>query len=186
MRAYRYVGPKRIADRIVPDQRGAPIRSPDDVIRWVADSGQTSDADGYVIATFVLDQAGNLLVADRHSEHVACAVGEPVLSAGEMTFDLTAPPVRVVEVSNQSTGYCPEPESWPAVAAALTAAGLEAPPWFARVCVFRRCVGCGMRNLVKDGVFECAVCGRDLPAEYNCQDEAAPEPVAAPDRGGGE
>jgi hypothetical protein len=41
-----------------------------------------------------------------------------------------------------------------------------------------------MRNVVKDGAFACGVCGRELPAEYNCQAEAA-EPVRAPDRGGG-
>jgi hypothetical protein len=38
-----------------------------------------------------------------------------------------------------------------------------------------------MRNLVKDGAFECGVCGRGLPAVYNCQDEAAAERVVAPD-----
>ena len=181
MQVYRYIGPQRIADRVRPEHRGTPVRSPDDVGRWAADTGQEPDADGCVTATFVVDPAGTLLIADRHSEHVACAGGEPVLSAGEMTFDLSGPLPQVVGVSNQSTGYCPEPESWPAVAAALAAAGLAAPAGLALACVFRRCLGCGMRNLVKDGVFECGVCGRDLPAEYNCQQDAA-EPSLAPDR----
>ena len=171
MQVYRYIGPQRIADRAHPSDRGTSIRSPGDVAHWARESGQQPDADGCVIATFVVDLSGTLLVADRRSEHVACAGGQQVRSAGEMTFDLSGPTARVAGVSNQSTGYCPEPESWPAVAAALGAAGLDAPPGFALACVFRRCVGCGMRNLVKGGVFECGVCGRDLPAAYDCQDE---------------
>ena len=136
-----------------------------------------------LIVTFVVDESGTLRVADRHGEHVACAGGQPVLSAGETTFNLSDPAVRLLEVSNQSTGYCPEPESWPVVGAVLAAAGLDAPPGFTFACVFRRCVGCGMRNLAKGGVFECGVCARELPAAYNCQDEVV-EPSAAPDRCG--
>jgi len=64
-----------------------------------------------LIVTFVIDQSGTLLVADRQSEHVACAGRQPVLSAGEMTFLVSGKVVEMAEVSNQSTGYCPEPES---------------------------------------------------------------------------
>lgn len=184
MRMYRYIGPKEIAVRVQPDRRGTPIHSASDVVRWVTDSQQELDADGCVIATFVVDESGTMRVADRRSEHVACAGGQRVLSAGEMTFDLSGRVARVSGVSNQSTGYCPEPESWPAVAAVLAAAGLDAPPGFTLACVFRRCVGCGMRNLVKDGLFECGVCDRKLPPEYNCQDDFV-EPVPTPERAGG-
>jgi hypothetical protein len=170
MRLYRYVGPKQIADRVRPDRGGTPIHSPAEVIAWTLLSGQELDADGCVTATFVIDDAGTLLVADRRSEHVACAGGRPVQSAGEITFEIDPPAVRVVGVSNQSTGYCPEPESWPAVAAALAAAGLDPPAGFALACVFRRCLKCGAKTLIKDGVFECGVCGRDLPAAYNGQE----------------
>jgi hypothetical protein len=124
-----------------------------------------------VIATFVVDASGELRIADRHSEHVACAGGQPVLSAGEITFEITADSVRVVGVSNQSTGYCPEPVSWPAVEWALQRAGLEAPTRFTLVCVFRRCLRCDTINLVKEGVFECCVCGTELSREYNLQPE---------------
>ena len=55
-------------------------------------------------------------LADRHSEHVACAGGGPVLSAGEMFFLLEDSRAAVVEVSNQSTGYWPETSSLTAVA----------------------------------------------------------------------
>ena len=42
-----------------------------------------------------------------------------VLGAGEMTFVQAGADWRVAEVTNQSTGFCPDPDSWPAVAAAL-------------------------------------------------------------------
>lgn len=177
MKLYRYVGPRRIADRVRPGSAGVPIRSPGDVLAWVRATGQELSG-GCVIATFVVDAAGVLLVADRRSEHVACAGGQPVRSAGEITFAVGWG-VEVAAVSNQSTGYCPEPESWPAVAAALTAAGLELPTGFALACDFRRCVGCGSLTLVKGGVFECGVCGADLPPAYNCQPPDA-EPGTAP------
>ena len=37
--------------------------------------------------TFVIDLEGTPLLAPRRSEHVACAGGGPVLSAGEITFE---------------------------------------------------------------------------------------------------
>lgn len=169
MRLYRYVGPKSIADRVSVSLGGSPVRSSADVLGWVRRSGQKPDAGGCVIAAFVVDDSGVLLVADRRSEHVACAGGRRVQSAGEITFEIDGQSVGVAGVSNQSTGYCPEPESWPAVAAALSAAGLPPPTGFDPACVFRRCVGCGSLTLIKEGVFECGVCGAELPAAYNCQ-----------------
>src|SRR5262245_26937136 len=130
MRLYRYIGPKQIADRVSPTPAGTPIRSADDVARWATATRQRPGPNGSLIATFVVDLTGVLLVADRHSEHVACAGRQPVRSAGEVTFRLAGDAVEVAAVSNQSTGYCPEPESWPAVAAALSAAGLEPPEGF--------------------------------------------------------
>jgi hypothetical protein len=169
MQLYRYIGPKHIANRAAQMPAGARIRSAADVIRWVRDTGQRPDGNGCVIATFVVDQAGVLLVADRHSEHVDCAGDQPVQSAGEITFRLCGTAVQVAAVSNQSTGYCPEPESWSAVAAAVAAARLKHPVGFDPLCVFRRCPGCSSINLVKAGVFACGVCGLELPTDYNCQ-----------------
>lgn len=173
MRLYTYIGPKRIADRAPSTPAGTPIRSAADLVRWVRDTGQRPNAEGCVIATFVIPEDGTLLVADRHSEHVACAGRQPVRSAGEITFQVSSPVVEVAAVSNQSTGYCPEPESWPAVAAAIIAAGLEPPPGFALACVFRRCPRCGNINVVKDEVFKCGVCEAGLPVAYNCQEARA-------------
>lgn len=168
MRLYHYVGSKRIAQRVGATPAGMRVRCAADVVAWGKASGQDL-VNGCVIATFVIDANGELLIADRHSEHVVCAGGRPVRSAGEMTFAL-GDGVEVFEVSNQSTGYCPEPESWSAVAEALSRAGLAGPDGFARSCAFRRCEGCGSMNLVKGGVFECGVCGGELPATYNVQD----------------
>jgi hypothetical protein len=182
MRTYRYIGPKRIADQATSTPAGTPVRSAADVVRWVRESGQRPGPDGCVIATFVVNAAEVLLVADRHSEHVACAGRQPVRSAGEITFRMASRSVEVVAVSNQSTGYCPEPESWAAVVAALSAAGLEPTAGFELACVFRRCPRCGSINVVKGGVFECGACGAELPAAYNCQ-VAEAEPGAAADGG---
>ncbi|MFL5734282.1 MAG: hypothetical protein ACJ78Q_13935 [Chloroflexia bacterium] len=122
---------------------------------------------GEVTVTMIVDLEGRLWIADQHSEHVACAGGRDVLAAGEMTFSVSGDGVSVSEVSNQSTGYCPEPESWWAVDAALTRLGISHPAIFTSVFVFRRCEVCGMTNVVKDGWFECAVCQAPLSRGWN-------------------
>ena len=69
---------------------------------------------------------------------------------------------RVMEVTNQSTGYCPEPECWSAVAATLDRLCIEHPPAFTVAFIFRCCASCDTINIVKEGVFECAVCEAEL------------------------
>ena len=118
-----------------------------------------------VTATFVIDSTGKLRLADRRSEHMVCAGGLPVYAAGEMTFD--AVNLAVVEVTNQSTGYCPEPESWPTVATALDVMGIEHPGQYTTSLIFRRCQKCKATNIVKDNWFKCAVCGAGLPDAWN-------------------
>ncbi|MGW4807057.1 hypothetical protein [Kitasatospora sp. NPDC004272] len=105
-----------------------------------------------------------LRLADRRSEHVACAGGAAVLGAGEVAF---APGRRVAEVSNLSTGYCPDTACWPAVAAALERAGASHPGGFTYSAVFRRCTGCGEVSLVREGFFVCVFCEADLPEHWN-------------------
>lgn len=70
-------------------------------------------------------------------------------------------------VSNQSTGYCPDPDSWPAVAAALDRIGVGHPGGFTHPIVFRACPSCGQINVVREDVLICAVCGDDLPETWN-------------------
>jgi hypothetical protein len=125
--------------------------------------------------TFVVGLDGFLRLAPRRSEHVACAVGEDVLAAGEMSFARRGPGWAVQEVSNQSTGYCPDPDSWPAVTAALDRVGIKHPPDFTHKLLFRRCSACGQVNVVGDEDFVCAVCAADLPSEWNIG-PAGPEP----------
>jgi hypothetical protein len=165
-RHYAYVGPRAIAERC-RGASGIRIASSEDMRRWIAHTGQKADDVGEITATFVIDLTGTLRLADRHSEHVACAGGEDVLSAGEMTFAISDKEVLVVRVTNQSTGYCPEPESWPAVVAALARAGLTAPEGFTPAFVFRRCVRCGETSIVKDGWFVCGTCDAALPGVWN-------------------
>jgi len=119
--------------------RGVPVASPEDIVRWINSTDQSPRASNEVTATFVVNDEGTLLTADRHSEHVACAGNRPVRSAGEMCFALDDARVIVTRISNQSTGYCPEPESWAAVVAALRAARLEPTEGFDPRCEFRRC-----------------------------------------------
>ncbi len=164
---YSYIGPEAIRTRAISTPGGTAILSARDLVEWVNANGQTGSADGLIPLTFVVDETGILRVADRSSEHVACAGGGPVLAAGELFLALSPTGPEVREASNQSTGFCPEPESWPALAAALDRAGIPHPGRFTLAVVFRRCPRCGERNVVKDGWFICGVCGADLPAEWN-------------------
>jgi hypothetical protein len=175
---YRYIGPKKIGARAPAAPAGIRVESPEDVLRWVRQTGQESTPAKNVTATFVIDETGSLRIADRRSEHVACAGGQPVKSAGEMTFTVVAKRVSVTWVTNQSTGYCPEPDSWPEVKGALSRAGIPAPDGFSLAFVFRRCQHCGFINLVKDEVFECGVCSTPLPAKWNLDPEVAAKPTA--------
>jgi hypothetical protein len=153
MKRYAYVGPEGIRAAALSAESGAVIRTTADLARWMERT-----------ATFVVGEDGWLRLADRRSEHVACAAGRPVLAAGEVTFSSDG---RVVAISNLSTGYCPEPESWSAVAAALERAGVAHPGRFTDAFTFRRCPACGERNLVKEDVFVCALCDAELPRAWN-------------------
>ena len=163
MTKYHYIGPSGLRDSVSERRL---IQKPSDVRDWVSQTQQRPQH-GMIVATFIINVDGQLWIADRHSEHVACAAGQPVLSAGEMTFSTDGSEVSVVEVSNQSLGYCPEPSSWPAVAAALDNSALPRPPDFTNAYVIRRCEVCQAKNIVKDGLYECGVCGEPLPLEWN-------------------
>ena len=162
MRSYRYVGPEAIRAERASAERGAVIASPAHLPRWLAAHASEREGGGTPV-TYVVGLDGTLRIAPRRSEHIACAGGEDVLAAGE----LVAVPGRVIAASNQSTGYCPDAACWPAVAAALERAGIAHPGRLTDAIVFRRCDGCGERNLVKDDDFTCAVCEAELPRAYN-------------------
>jgi hypothetical protein len=163
---YQYVGNEAIRSRSASRPCGAIIGAPDDLRTWLT-SYRSSGAAGLIAATFVIDPEGVLRLADRRSEHVACAEGGPVLSAGEMFFSVAGDAFVVDEVTNLSTGYCPEPESWDAVGDALDRLGVVHPGRFTAEVIFRLCPECGERNVVKDGWFACPVCGGELPQIWN-------------------
>jgi hypothetical protein len=127
-------------------------------------------------ATFVIGLDGTLRLAPRRSEHVALAEGHDVLAAGEMTFAPAGSGWYVSAVTNQSTGYCPDPDSWPAVARALDRLGVPHPGHFTNEFIFRRCPTCGERNIVRDADFICAVCDGALPARWNLGSPWSPTP----------
>ncbi|WP_232320067.1 hypothetical protein [Herbidospora daliensis] len=158
-RSYRYVGPPELAALVRPDAEGRLIRSVADLDDWAGEPAEP--------VTFVVDLDGLLRVASRRSEHVVCAGGRRVLSAGEMRFSREAGHWVVAEVSNQSTGYCPDTSSWPAVAEALDRAGLAHPPGFTHAVVFRGCPRCRELNIVREDDFVCVFCEADLPEAWN-------------------
>lgn len=167
VREYPYIGPGSIRKSAEGSAGGRLLRSIRDLEDWVRETGQEPDGRGLITATFVVDLEGFLRVADRHSEHVACAGRAPVLSAGEVSFSKSRGAWTVEEISNQSTGYCPDPESWPAVASALDRLGIAHPGRFTLSCIFRRCPACGQVNIVKEDWYSCGSCAEDLPKERN-------------------
>lgn len=162
-RRYHYIGPPDVLAAVKPGSEGQPIGSPEAFAAWLKTCGDEL-AEPF---TFVIDLDGILRLAPRRSEHAACAGGAPVLSAGEITFVHGQDQWTVSAISNQSTGYCPGLDSWPAVGDALDRAGLTHPGRFTDPIVFRRCPQCHERNLVKDDHYVCAICGAELPDEWN-------------------
>jgi hypothetical protein len=158
------VGPDGIRASVRAGSEGRVIRSAADLDAWVSERGAEEADEPY---TFVVGLDGLLRLAPRRSEHVACAGGRAVLAAGEMAFDRAAGHWAVHEVSNQSTGYCPDPESWEAVARALDTAGVGRPARFSHEVVFRRCERCRACSIVRENDFVCVFCGGDLPREWN-------------------
>ncbi|MGW5636774.1 hypothetical protein [Streptomyces sp. NPDC003832] len=163
-RSYGYVGPVELKDEVRADGGGRRIGSASDFAGWVAEQTAAELAEPF---TFVVDVDGVLRLAPRRSEHVACAAGGRVLSAGEIGFVREAGRWAVSEVSNQSTGYCPDVTSWAQVARALDAVGLRRPSGFTHEIVFRRCPDCQEHNIVRENDFVCVFCGGALPAAWN-------------------
>lgn len=155
-----YLGPEAIRERVRAESMGTAIASEEQLRQWLlGDSVRLREG-----ATFVVTADGTLRLAARRSEHVACAGGEAVRSAGEMQFFVDRKErVRVVEVSNLSTGYAPDVTSFAEVKRALDAAGVAAPATWTAAFVLRKCGQCGQVSVIKDNVYECAVCSQSLP-----------------------
>ena len=94
------------------------------------------------------------------------------LAAGGVLFRGTGAGWSVIEISNQSAGYCPDPDSWPALARTPDRLGLAHPGGFTHNVVFRRCPACGQPSIVRESDFACAVCDSPLPAQPGLVDPA--------------
>ncbi len=160
---YRYVGPGDLRDLVLPVDAVA-VEAPALLAGWFVRRDRAELGEP---VTFVVTLDGLLQLASRRTEHVAVAAGQDVLAAGEMTFERVGVGWRVVEVTNQSTGYCPDLDSWQAVGRALDRLGVQHPGDFTNKVVFRRCPACGERNVVRDNDFICALCDCDLPGRWN-------------------
>ncbi|MER5966521.1 hypothetical protein [Streptomyces sp. NPDC002057] len=163
-RRYRYVGPVELRALVRPGSGGFRVGSAADFEVWVAGRSSQELAEPF---TFVVCAEGELLLAPRRSEHVVCAGGGHVLSAGEIGFSREGGRWTVSDVSNHSTGYCPDAGSWEAVDLALDRAGLGHPSGFTHEVVFRRCPVCQEHNVVREECFVCVFCDSDLPEAWN-------------------
>ncbi|KOG29047.1 hypothetical protein [Streptomyces resistomycificus] len=163
-RRYPYVGPPELRAAAGPHTAARVLRDTADLDVWLSGRGAAESGEPF---TFVVAPDGLLRLAPRRSEHVACAGGGEVLAAGEMGFDRAFGRWTVREVTNQSTGYCPDLGSWHAVARALDGLGVEHPGGFTHEVVFRRCERCHECSVVREGDFVCVFCGSDLPSAWN-------------------
>jgi hypothetical protein len=168
MRLYRYVGPAHLAEQAQSQIPRCQPGSPEELTAWLTGEGYALP----VTLTYVVTADGRLRVSDRNSEHVACARGEPVRAAGEIGFRSSAGRPVVDFLTNQSTGYCPEPSCFAAASDAVLEAGFDAPPGFSHEFTFRRCPTCSGISIVKEADFECAACGSALPLGWNFDDPA--------------
>ncbi|HEX9061007.1 MAG TPA: hypothetical protein VF941_12580 [Clostridia bacterium] len=160
---YYYIGPSEIKNLVVDDFFGSHIKTYSDLEIWFnsnADSIETNN--GIFILTFIIDINGCFVIADRHIEHVRCSGGKPVLSAGEVSFIWDKNSYKIAEITNQSTGFCPDSSSWAVVKDALDKIPLQHPDRFTTEFIIRKCDTCSQINIIKDSYFVCGVCGSEL------------------------
>ncbi|NER32623.1 MAG: hypothetical protein F6J93_00835 [Oscillatoria sp. SIO1A7] len=167
-RLYQYVGPERLRLAVAGCPIGVRIASLGEIENWMSSLEREPNAAGLMPASFVVDLNGHMRVADSNSEHIAVAGGMPVLAAGKIFFGTGDRSLEVVEITNQATGFCPEPKSWEAVAKAIEKVPLSHPGKFTSEYVYRRCESCGELNVVKGNLFICDFCNASLPKVWNC------------------
>lgn len=167
MKRYHYVGPKEFEHYAESNIVRTQVRSQHDVVAWFQQTHPRLKSYLEVTATYIVDTDGHVWVTDRCYEHIACARGRDVLAAGEITFEVEQQTVEVTSISNQSTGYCPEPSCWLAVCEALDAANISRPPSFTYAFDFRLCEVCHSINVIKEDNFTCEVCSTKLPSHWN-------------------
>ncbi len=167
MRQYTFQGSDEQLEHHTKVKTGTAIHLQSDLVTWLKSQSWDESINGALWVTYVIDLEGILRLAHRRSEHIACAEGKSVLAAGEMSFELSGDAVEVVDVTNLSTGYCPDIACIERVRKTLNALELDSPDEFTEEYIFRKCPSCFQRNVVKDGWYYCNNCGHELPAEYN-------------------
>lgn len=143
------------------------VTAAEGLLRWALDAGYFPNGISSEIFTYTVLPGHRLFIADRHSEHVACARGAAVECAGEISFRRSKNGLVIEEASNLSTGYCPESSAWGALDLALKAAGFPGVQGFTAAFEFRYCQQCLQTCVIKDEVYECPSCLQPLPAEWN-------------------
>ena len=138
---YKYVGPIELAKISTISTQRVIVISRLHLCHWISERlvEESTNNDGSITATYVIDQDYRLRVAPRRSEHVSCSDGNAVLGAGEATF---SPDGDIIDFDNYSTGFCPEPESWRICHEVLDSLGVAHPPEFTRNLIFRLCKAC--------------------------------------------
>jgi hypothetical protein len=108
MKRYRYLGPADLRGQVVAVEAVA-VDAFQSLDGWLAarDPGERGEP-----FPFVASLDGLLRLAPRRREHVTLAGVRDVLAAGQIAFVSAEASWRVVEVTNQSTGYCPDPHAW--------------------------------------------------------------------------
>ena len=161
-RLYQYVGSSAFIP--APDQFPPRLRLDDldELKSWMVENRDQIDLEECIPATYIVDDVGHFWIADRGSEHVACARVGKVQAAGEVFFSGLEEVPYIDRITNQSTGYCPEASCWSAVLEAFEAINIPFPENFDPAFEFRNCESCGTLNLIKEDYFVCMCCGAEL------------------------
>ncbi len=169
--SYEYIGPKRILENVSEEYIGEKILNKKDIENWIVKSKQEIPKNKIVIATFVINMDGILLLSDRHSEHVQCANKGNVLSAGEIGIEVINSKVCSIPfITNQSTGYCPSSNSWTNVFESLKKLeGLAIPDGFDPDFTFSYCSICRSLKIIKEEMYICYRCDNELLSENDFQ-----------------
>lgn len=112
----------------------------------------------------LLEEAAGPVHLERAAEHRVVRGGRvaSLLTAG-LRPGQEQPVTGVRPICHALRPYRPHRHS----AAALDQIAVPHPGGFTDEFTFRRCPGCGERNLVRDGEFACAICDAELPAAWN-------------------
>lgn len=168
MKTYKYIGSPDFIPKGEFPQRLL-VQGVEKLSCWMIEHRNELDIEECIAATYVIDTDNQFWIADRSSEHVACAREGKVFAAGEVFFSGIDGVPYIDRITNQSTGYCPEPSSWKAVAQSLSKLVIDYPSEFDPAFEFRNCEKCDTLNVIKDEYYSCMSCYEDLSEVYNVQ-----------------